>query len=331
MSSPVKSQYIHRTGSSKFRAGVSEMQGWRVDHEDAFACKCEWEDGGGLFVVLDGHGGSKSSRWASEHLVTELSKCEDRYDDVKIQDCFKRVDEALSEYLNRDGSGSTCVCTMVLPSKTVEGGYTVKVANLGDSRCLLGHRAENGQVQRFDSTEDHKPENPEERARIEAAGGFVSARIPARLDGVLSLSRALGDFSFKQNTALPWDKQRCSACPTMYTWEAKPGDCMLLACDGIFDVLSNNELIQEVERLVGQYPDDLGRVAQSVITKCLALNSQDNMTMMVVEMKPGEDHVRPDECTLGDFKSEVDDNVKSKYHTFAHDHGFKDWPNDQQQ
>ena len=48
------------------------------------------------------------------------------------------------------------------------------------------------------STQDHKPSDSKERDRIEKAGGFVTQGTPARLDGVLSLSRAFGDFQYKQ-------------------------------------------------------------------------------------------------------------------------------------
>lgn len=43
---------------------------------------------------------------------------------------------------------------------------------------------------------DHKPTLKDERARIEAAGGFVEYK---RVNGNLALSRALGDFMFKRN------------------------------------------------------------------------------------------------------------------------------------
>ena len=51
---------------------------------------------------------------------------------------------------------------------------------------------------------DHKPDNRQEHARIVAAGG---SRRCKRVNGNLALSRAIGDFEFKQNATLPPTEQ----------------------------------------------------------------------------------------------------------------------------
>lgn len=46
---------------------------------------------------------------------------------------------------------------------------------------------------------DHKPENEEEKRRIENAGSKIT---DGRVDGNLNLSRSLGDLKYKQNKKL---------------------------------------------------------------------------------------------------------------------------------
>lgn len=82
--------------------------------------------------------------------------------------------------------GTTAVVAIVFPELLV-------VINIGDSRAFV-----------FDDTMilwrsvGHEPDHPEERARIEKAGGVIQAVGPIfRINGGLNLSRALGDFSYK--------------------------------------------------------------------------------------------------------------------------------------
>jgi protein phosphatase 2C family protein 2/3 len=79
-------------------------------------------------------------------------------------------------------------------------------------------------------SEDHKPTNKEETARITAAGGFVEF---SRVNGNLALSRAIGDFEFKQNFTLPPEQQIVTADPeiTSHTIDGEE-EFLVLACDG---------------------------------------------------------------------------------------------------
>jgi len=54
-------------------------------------------------------------------------------------------------------------------------------------------------------SEDHKPEDPIERSRIEKAGGSVT--LEGRVNGGLNLSRALGDHAYKKTFTLPHTEQ----------------------------------------------------------------------------------------------------------------------------
>lgn len=64
-------------------------------------------------------------------------------------------------------------------------------ANAGDSRSVLSKKGKSK-----DLSNDHKPDLPSEKRRIERANGFVEE---SRVNGMLALSRALGDFEYKGN------------------------------------------------------------------------------------------------------------------------------------
>lgn len=111
-------------------------------------------------------------------------------------------------------------------------------ANAGDSRAVLGYKGEAKAL-----SNDHKPTNKEETARITAAGGFVEfGRVNGELGGVglcaddpgnLALSRAIGDFEFKQNYTLQPEQQIVTADPEIISHNVDgEEEFIVLACDG---------------------------------------------------------------------------------------------------
>ena len=131
----------------------------------------------------------------------------------------------------------TCAVRAVASHGTQTGMYRVTLAHCGDSRGLVWLR---GQA-RLDCTTDHKPGYPEEFVRIRTAGSWVTnGRIYA--DPGLNTSRALGDFNYKQPPSKPPEANTVTCVPHISTIYATPGDWVLLACDGLYDVWTNDEL-----------------------------------------------------------------------------------------
>ena len=82
-------------------------------------------------------------------------------------------------------------------------------------------------------SEDHKPEDDIEQARIMTAGGRVTP--DGRVNGGLNLSRALGDHCYKRNEELPLRDQMITPLPDVKSVVLTEEDeFMVLACDGIW-------------------------------------------------------------------------------------------------
>jgi serine/threonine protein phosphatase PrpC len=90
----------------------------------------------------------------------------------------------------------------------------------GDSRSVV---CESGKT--VDLSIDHKPDMPEEKARIEKAGGFVEEN---RVKGLLNLSRSIGDFEYKNDPKLLIEEQMVTVVPEIKTISRNPGYSFLI-------------------------------------------------------------------------------------------------------
>ncbi|XP_019618557.1 PREDICTED: protein phosphatase 1B-like [Branchiostoma belcheri] len=132
--------------------------------------------------------------------------------------------------------------------------------NLLDSSVL----SRNGKCEFF--TKDHKPFHPMERERIQNAGGSVMIQ---RVNGSLAVSRALGDFEYKCVDGLGPCEQLVSPEPEITVQERTDNDeFVVLACDGIWDVMSNDEVCDFVRSRM-QLTDNLESIANQVVDTCL--------------------------------------------------------------
>merc|ERR1711934_554054 len=83
--------------------------------------------------------------------------------------------------------------------------------------------------------------NEPEKERIQNAGGSVMIQ---RVNGSLAVSRALGDFEYKNVDGKGPTEQLVSPEPEFYIKERDESrdEFLVLACDGVWDVMSNEEI-----------------------------------------------------------------------------------------
>jgi serine/threonine protein phosphatase PrpC len=200
------------TSSTGLKAGSTGMQGWRLEMEDAHVSIDMPSRPDHMFLaVFDGHAGAGGAIYAADKIIGVLENSAGWVQylaggatDVKLLGdaltaVFLEIDRDMrafqTETHGQDTSGCTAVAAMITPQYII-------CANAGDSRCVLG-TAGNAQPMSF----DHKPYNELEKKRIEAAGGFVQYN---RVDGDLAVSRALGDFGYKNRDDLKQEEQKVS-------------------------------------------------------------------------------------------------------------------------
>jgi protein phosphatase 2C family protein 2/3 len=289
LSAPATKKNTETGEDARFFFSVSDMQGWRITMEDAHAAVLDLDQqpdkSNSFFAVYDGHGGSTVAKFAGKHvhqrLVTEESYQAGDYGKA-LQQAFLGTDEDLlaNPGHTRDPSGCTAVAALVTHDNKIY------VANAGDSRSVIGIK---GEVKPL--SYDHKPTSETEVARITNAGGYIEY---GRVNGNLALSRALGDFEFKKNYALHPEDQIITANPDITCHEISEDDeFLVLACDGIWDCLSSQQVVDFIRYQVSQ-GKDLTEIAEMMCDHCLAPDTTsgagigcDNMTVMIVAITHG--------------------------------------------
>eukprot|EP00747_Dinoflagellata_sp_TGD_P162769 gnl/TRDRNA2_/TRDRNA2_180746_c0_seq1.p1 gnl/TRDRNA2_/TRDRNA2_180746_c0~~gnl/TRDRNA2_/TRDRNA2_180746_c0_seq1.p1 ORF type:complete len:442 (-),score=65.17 gnl/TRDRNA2_/TRDRNA2_180746_c0_seq1:212-1537(-) len=191
--------------------------------------------------------------------------------------------------LAADPVGCTAVCVMISDTSIV-------CANAGDSRAILCRRGK-----AIALSQDHKPNNAKEKRRIEAAGGTVKetpvkngpARVVYRVNGDLSLSRAIGDLRYKKQFALGPDNQIVTSTPEIHIETRTPDDeFIVLACDGVWDVKTSDQVCRFVREGLRK-GQEIPSIIENLLDECICEDPKktgglgaDNMTCIIVKLHP---------------------------------------------
>ncbi|KAL6549792.1 hypothetical protein OROMI_020280 [Orobanche minor] len=189
-------------------------------------------------------------------------------------------------------SGTTAV-TVVLTEKHIV------TANCGDSRAVLFRR---GRI--VPLSFDHKADRKDETARVEASGGRVLNTDTPRVEGILAVTRAIGDSYLKPLVISEPD--------VTFTRRDKEDEFLILASDGLWDVMSaqlaceitheclndvsddtiqghhdepNFEMVRNDEGTGIVSPSGSAYAAALLCRLAVARNSGDNISILVVDLK----------------------------------------------
>ncbi|XP_057460951.1 probable protein phosphatase 2C 51 isoform X2 [Actinidia eriantha] len=197
---------------------------------------------------------------------------------------------SLEAFNNRYVSGSTATVILLVDGQ-------ILVANVGDSKALLcsekikpilgDEGISTTMLDVEELTEDHHPNRDDEKARIGAAGGFVRTWGVPRVNGILAVSRSIGDVYLKRYGVIP--------VPEVIGWRRLTANdsYLVVASDGIFESLTPQNVcdllwdanIKENEMSESPFScSSYSSLADCIINKAFEKGSGDNLSAIVIPL-----------------------------------------------
>lgn len=216
----------------------------------------------GFFAVYDGHGGRDVSLHLHAHLdktiARELSDTTETNMALIMTRAYLYTDIQCcqSATVTCGATAVTCVIRMQ------DNQRLLHTANVGDSRAVLARKNKALRL-----SKDHKAEESSEMERIRLAGGAI---VKQRVMGILAVTRSFGDLGLKKYV---------TARPFTSTVRLSQDDTFLIiACDGIWDVMQDQEAVDFVRR----QGTNNTHAAKLLVEEAMRRKSTDNLTCLIV-------------------------------------------------
>jgi len=225
----------------------------RSPNQDAWAV-VQGGDEFSMYLVCDGHGtdGHIISDLAINMIPKFILTCPNFKEN--LSEVMKRTFQRMHEFIVKSASAagfdadlSGATSTIVFHDKQL---HRITIAHVGDSGSLIGKRADgSSEVKAKVLVEDHKPENPEERARIESRGGrvewdgYANHRVYGGTTDApgINMSRALGDDLGHRIAGISYE-------PTVTIYDLEPEDRFLCVCsDGVWEFLKPDQVAKDMD------------------------------------------------------------------------------------
>ncbi|KYN98274.1 putative protein phosphatase [Plasmodium gaboni] len=238
--------------------------------------------------------------------------------------CIKGFDMTDKNYIElskkfnyKDGSTA---CVVLIYGPDDDGSLKVLCANCGDSGAFICHNKKPIKL-----SLRHKPDLQEERIRILKCGGII-----ANINGInriitkhkdinnlndnnnnnkskdktflaLSTSRSFGDISYK----IPRKIVQCKPFISVYTIDFDLDSFLVLATDGVLNVLTDEEIIDIIWKNIHRKPE---QAAEEVVKEATRRGSTDDKTCTVIFFYWRKDifNTQPQDVNVNDLNNEED-------------------------
>ncbi|XP_036196295.1 protein phosphatase 1E [Myotis myotis] len=317
----VKDFPLRRRPQLYYETSIHAIKNMRRKMEDKHVCipdfnmlfNLEDQEEQAYFAVFDGHGGVDAAIYASIHLHVNLVRQEMFPHDPAEALCraFRVTDERFVQKAARESlrCGTTGVVTFIR-------GNMLHVAWVGDSQVMLVRKG-----QAVELMKPHKPDREDEKQRIEALGGCVVWFGAWRVNGSLSVSRAIGDAEHKPYI--------CGDADSASTVLDGTEDYLILACDGFYDTVNPDEAVKVVSDHLKENNGDSSMVAHKLVASARDAGSSDNITVIVVflrDMNKAENVSEESDWTENSFQGGQEDGGDDKEN---HGECKRPWPQHQ--
>lgn len=247
-----------------------------------------------LFGVYDGHG--EMGGQIAQHVMAAIQRDLVLHPTFEsnlanaFQAVFCHVDEMIQKltYVDTYYSGTTA-CVALLSENDIT------TSNVGDSRCVLGRRSEDGKIVAIELTKDQNPDCETEHSRIVASGGFVSppeggglsARVWLDQDCTqvgLAMARSIGDHILRQVGVI------CDPVVKTVPLEVKMDEFLILGSDGIWEFIGSDEAVEIIEACL-RSGDGASSACKTLIDiaasrwRVVEGDYRDDITAIVVDLK----------------------------------------------
>ena len=163
----------------------------------------------------------------------------------------------------------------------------IYIANVGDSLSVMYKNKK-----AYNLNREHQTIIESEKERVLKSGANI---IGYRINGMLNLTRAIGDLQFKSNSNLKRHEQSVIAIPEITKIEDTDGiDFIIMGCDGVWDCVKRQLVCDFVDRKIKENPDkDLSDILKVIFDRCVSpvsgvLLGTDNMSCMIIQFLHNE-------------------------------------------